>query len=130
MLSATFSIDVDPPRELVRIRMAGFFSINDIERFQVELMQAHRRLGCGRSGGPLTINDISRLAIQDQDVLPRWRSFLANPAHRSRRLAFVVASALARMQLQRTLGDRDARVFTDTIEAEQWLLAEDTNVAA
>jgi len=69
------------------------------------------------------LNDISGMAIQSQDVIAKWQAFLTNPAHRSRRLAFVVASALARMQLQRAIGDRDAQVFTNAQEAEQWLFA-------
>ena len=124
MFPARFTIDLDPRRDLVRIRLAGFFSMDDIARFQAELLVAHRQLGCGRRGGPLTINDISDMAIQSQDVVARWGAFLADPAHRSRRLAFVVASTLARMQLQRTIGDRDAQVFTDPAEAERWLFAD------
>ena len=130
MSPASFSIDLDPSRDLVRIRLCGFFSVEDIARFQAELLLAHRRLDCGRKGGPLTINDISKMAIQSQDVVARWGAFLADPAHRSRRLAFVVASTLARMQLQRTIGNRDARVFTDAAEAEQWLFADATCVTA
>ena len=126
----SFSIELDPPRDLVRIRLSGFFGVDDIARFQAELLLAHRRLGCGRRGGPLTINDISGMAIQSQDVVARWRAFLADPAHRSRRLAFVVGSTLARMQLQRTIGGRDAAVFTDTDEAEQWLFARPAGTAA
>ena len=130
MAPASFSIDLDASRDLVRIRMCGFFSLDDIARFRTELLLAHRRLDCGRRGGPLTINDVSEMAIQSQDVATRWGAFLADPAHRSRRLAFVVASALARLQLQRTIGDRVARVFTDVAEAEQWLFADAPGVPA
>ena len=124
MSPASFSIDLDPLRDLVRVRLSGFFSVEDIARFQAELLLAHRQLACARRGGPLTVNDISGMAIQAQDVVARWGAFLADPAHRSRRLAFVVASTLARMQLQRAIGGRDARVFTDTAEAERWLFDE------
>ena len=130
MSPASFTIEIDPSRDLVRIRLSGFFSVDDIGRFQAELLLAHRRLGCGRRGGPLTINDISNMAIQSQDVVARWGAFLADPAHRSRRLAFVVGSTLARMQLQRTINGRDAKVFTAADEAEQWLFAEVANDAA
>ena len=104
MSPASFTIELDPSRDLVRIRLSGFFSVDDVGRFQAELQLAHRRLGCGRGGGPLTINDISGMAIQSQDVVARWSAFLADPAHRSRRLAFVVGSTLARVQLQRAIG--------------------------
>ena len=66
--------------------LSGFFSVDDVGRFQAELLLANRRLGCGRKGGPLTINDISGMAIQSQDGVARWSAFLADPAHRSRRL--------------------------------------------
>ena len=62
-------------------------------------------------------------------MVARWSAFLADPAHRSRRLAFVVSSTLARMQLQRAIGGRDAMVFTDGNEAERWLFAEVTVAA-
>lgn len=130
MKPATFTIDVDRPRDLVRVSLSGFFSVDDIARFQAELLQAHSRLGCSREGGPLTINDISSMAIQSQDVVARWGEFLADPAHRSRRLAFVVGSALARMQVQRAIGARDARVFTSAADAERWLFDEEADAAA
>lgn len=124
MTPASYTIELDPARELVRVRMAGFFAPEDVARFQAELQRVHRRLDCGAKGGPLTINDISGMAIQSQDVVARWGAFLADPAHRSRRLAFVVASTLARMQLQRVIGGRDAQLFTDAAEAERWLFAD------
>lgn len=130
MSPASFTIDLDPARDLVRIRLSGFFSVDDVGRFQAELLLAHRRLGCAHRGGPLTINDISDMAIQSQDVVACWEAFLADPAHRSRRLAFVVGSTLARMQLQRTIRGRDAKVFTTVDEAERWLLANAPDVAA
>lgn len=129
MSPASYSIDLDPARDLVRIRMAGFFGVADIDRFQAELVSAHPRLGGRPRGGPLTINDIRGMAIQSQDVVARWGSFLADPTHRSRRLAFVVASTLARMQLQRVIGGRDAGVFTDEAEAERWLFTEEAGPA-
>jgi hypothetical protein len=124
MSPANFTIDIDPRRDVVRIRLSGFFSVDDISRFQTELLLAHKRLSCGRKGGPLTINDISGMMIQSQEVVTRWGAFLADPAHRSRRLAFVVGSSLARMQLQRAIGEREACVFTDAAAAEKWLFAD------
>ena len=130
MSPTNFTIELDPSHDLVRIRLSGFFSVDDVGRFEAELLLAHRRLGCGRKGGPLTIADISGMAIQSQDVVARWSAFLANPAHRSRRLAFLVGSTLARMQLQRTIGGRDAMVFTAADEAERWLFAHVADTAA
>ena len=130
MSPASHLIDADPARDLVRIRLSGFFGVDDIDRFQADLMRTHRRLGCGMRGGPLTLTDVRDMSIQSQDVVARWGAFLANPTHRSRRLAFVVASSLARMQLQRAIGGRDARVFIDAREAERWLLSAEASAAA
>ena len=116
-----FSIDHDVAREFVRIRLFGFFSVGDIERFEAELLSVHRRMGSGHRGGPLTITDVTEMSIQSQEVVTRWGEFLANPNHRSRRLAFETGSTLARMQLERASAGRGARVFTDAAEAERWL---------
>ncbi|MEH3040067.1 MAG: hypothetical protein PGN21_08380 [Sphingomonas paucimobilis] len=121
MQPASYTIAVDPDRDLVHVRMTGFFTIADVDRFQGELQLAHRQLRCALRGGPLTINDISGMAIQSQDVIRHWAGFLADPAHRSRRLAFVVSSALARLQLQTVIVGRDSRIFATHDEAEQWL---------
>ena len=129
MSPASYSIDLEPARDLVRISMAGFFGVEDIDRFQAELVAARRRLGGRPGGGPLTINDVRGMAIQSQDVVARWGSFLTDPRHRSRRLAFVVASSLARMQLQRVIGGRTAGVFTDEAEAERWLFTDEAGPA-
>ena len=123
MTKTGFSIDPDVAREFVRIRLFGFFTFEDIERFEAELLLVHQRMGCGRRGGPLTVTDVTDMSIQSQDVVRRWGEFLANPAHRSRRLAFVTGSTLARMQLERASVGRGARVFTDAVEAERRLFA-------
>ncbi|MDQ2891655.1 MAG: hypothetical protein M3R64_01010 [Pseudomonadota bacterium] len=130
MTAASFSIDLDPSRDLIRLRLTGFYSAGDIAHFEAELVRAHQRLDCGPKGGPLTIGDVSDMAIQSQDVVARWGAVLANPSHQSRRLAFVVASTLARMQLQRVIGNRAAQVFTTVAEAEQWLFADAASTAA
>jgi hypothetical protein len=49
---------------------------------------------------------------------------LAAPDYRSRRLAFVVANTLARSQALRAIESREARWFTDTVQAEAWLFAD------
>ena len=119
-MDANFSIHADPSRDLIRIRMSGFFTIDSIQAFLDARRDAHARLRCGPNEH-LTINDLREMKIQSQDVVGKFYSVLADPAYRSRRLAFVVASSLARMQLVRALGSRSAECFTDPLAAEQWL---------
>lgn len=119
-MSAEYSIEVEPNRDLVRIRMGGFFSAEDIEGFLEVRRVAHRDLRCGPNQH-LTINDIRDMKIQSQEMVDAFRDLLADPLYRSRRLAFVVGPTLARTQVVRALANRSARIFEDFWSAEAWL---------
>jgi hypothetical protein len=121
-MEASFSFQVDRSRDLVRIRMAGLFTFGDIAAFLDARWRAHEELGCAPNRH-LTLNDVREMKIQSQDVVVAFREMLADPAYRSRRLAFVANQTLARSQLMRALAGRDARCFDDPEEAEAWLLA-------
>ncbi len=121
-MSASFSITAEPERDLVRIRMSGFFTPADIVAFLEERSRAHARLTCGPNQH-LTLNDVRGMNIQPQEAVAGFQAMLADPAHRSRRLAFVVAPTLARGQLVRALSGRsNTQFFEELTEAETWLL--------
>lgn len=128
-MSAGYSIQVDPLRDLVRIRMSGFFTPEDIEGFLAARRDAHAQLTCRRNAH-LTINDLREMKIQSQEIVDAFRAMLAAPEYRSRRLAFIVSSTLARSQLGRALGGRDARCFEDPAEAERWVFARGNDAEA
>jgi len=128
-MSADFAIDVDAARDLVRIRMSGFFTTEDIDAFLAARAVAHTQLRCGPNQH-LTLNDLSDMKIQSQDSVEMFRAMLADPAYRSRRLAFVIGRTLARTQLQRALDRRTARCFDDSWAAEAWLFAGSDRAAA
>jgi hypothetical protein len=123
-MSAEFSIEVDPQRDLVRIRMAGFFRPADVADFLDARRAAHEKLGCAPNAH-LTLNDIRGMSIQAHEVVDAFRETLAAPEYRSRRLAFVVANTLARSQAIRAIESRDARWFEDPAKAEAWLFADE-----
>ncbi|WP_114951869.1 hypothetical protein [Sphingosinicella terrae] len=123
-MSAHFTIDVDPARDLVRISMSGLFEEADIERFLEARRLAHARLVCPPNCH-VTLNDLRDMKIQPQDSVAAFRQMLSDPHYRSRRLAFVVAPTLAKMQLLRAIGGRNARFFEHPEEAEDWLFAHD-----
>lgn len=123
-MDARFSFEVDPSRDLVRIVMSGLFGLEDIAAFLEARRQAHRRLQCAPNAH-LTLNDVRTLKIQPQETVAAFREMLAAPDYRSRRLAFVAGPTLARKQLLRALGDRDARCFDDPVAAEAWLFRGD-----
>lgn len=128
-MSAEYSIEVEPKRDLVRIRMGGFFTPEDIEGFLEVRRVAHRDLTCGPNRH-VTINDIRDMKIQSQDIVDAFRDMLAAPAYRSRRLAFVVSPTLARTQLARTIAGRNARCFEDFWSAESWLFGPEEEAEA
>ena len=121
-MSAEFSIDVEPERDLVRIAMSGFFTPADIADFLDARRKAHLRLRCARNQH-LTINDLRGMKIQPQESVAEFQRMLGAPEYRSRRLAFVIGPTLARSQLSRALSGRDARCFQTVVEAEAWLFS-------
>lgn len=123
-MSANFHVEADPTRDLVRIRLSGFFTADDIEAFLEARRLAHAQLRCGPNRH-LTINDVTDMKIQSQDIVAAFRDMLSAPEYQSRRLAFVTGPTLARSQLMRTLVNRNARCFDDQAAAEAWLFSKD-----
>lgn len=127
-MSADYRIEADPARDLIRIRMSGFFTADDVQDFLAARREAHAQLRCGPNQH-LTLNDIREMKIQSQEMVDAFRAVLADPAHRSRRLAFVVGPTLARTQLMRATVGRDVRCFDHPSAAEAWLIAGDAKAA-
>jgi hypothetical protein len=123
-MSAEFSFEVDPRRNLVRIFMAGFFKHADVAAFVKARRAAHEKLRCPPNAH-VTLNDIRGMSIQSHDIVDTFREMLAAPEYRSRRLAFIVGYTLARSQAIRALESRDARWFDDPAKAEAWLFADE-----
>ena len=127
-MSAEFSIKADPSRDLIRIRMAGFFTPDDMRAFVEARRTAHAELRC-RPNRHVTLNDVRDMKIQSQEMVDAFRALLADPAYRSRRLAFVVGPTLTRTQLTRAISNREARCFDNCWAAESWLFSSDAQAA-
>lgn len=128
-MSAQYTISVDPARDLVQITMSGFFTPEDVAEFVRARDVAHRQLTCAPNAH-LTINDISGMKVQAQEIVGAFQGVLSSPSARSRRLAFVVSRTLARTQVVRALNGRDAQCFEDRNVAEAWLFAPEHSAAA
>lgn len=120
--TASYDVAVDLARDLVRITLSGFFDETAIRGFLAAQRAAHAELRCAPNCH-LTIADVRGLAIQSQAVVARFHQAIADPAAAGRRLGFVTTSSLARSQLRRAIGARDAGVFIDPAEAEARVLA-------
>jgi hypothetical protein len=127
-MHADFSFEIDKPHCLIRIRMAGIFTHDDIDAFIAARRDAHRELGCPPNAH-LTLNDLRGMKIQPADVVAAFHELLGSPEYRSRRLAFVVGQTLTRGQLMRAATGRTVRWFEDPVAAEAWLLEEDEESA-
>lgn len=120
-MPARFSFTLDRRRGLVGIVMTGLFAPEDVARFLEARREAHRALGCAPNMH-LTLNDVRAMKIQPQQTVAAFHELLSDPAHRSRRLAFVASQTLARSQLMRALAGRNSRCFEEIEAAEAWLL--------
>jgi hypothetical protein len=127
-MTAEFSFEVDPRRDLVRIRVAGFFRSADIADFLKARCAAHEALVCGPNAH-LTLGDIRAMEIQSHNIVDAFRNLLAAPEYRSRRLAVVGPNTLVRSQAIRAIESREARWFTDPEQAETWLFADEQDEA-
>jgi len=127
-MSANFSIRVEPDRDLVRIWMSGFFGQADVADFLAARREAHRALRCPPNAH-VTLNDISEMKIQSQEIVAAFQQLLSDTEFRSRRLAFVVGTSLARGQVMRACVGRNAGCFDDLADAEAWLLDEELEAA-
>jgi hypothetical protein len=121
-MDAHFTAVADPHHDLVRLTLAGFFTVADVARFDAALYEAFSRMRCGPNAH-LTVCDASGMKIQTQDVVAAFAAVMANPSHRSRRLAIVTSASLARMQARRLTKRAEVGYFSDMAEAEAWLLA-------
>lgn len=120
MQPAAYELCVDPLRKYIRITMSGFFGEGDVKSFVAARDAAHIRLRCAPNQH-VTLVDMRGMQIQPQPIVELFKSVLANPTYRSKLLAVVVATSLARMQIKRATEHRDVKFFTTTEEAEHWL---------
>lgn len=119
-MSGQFTIALDHARRLIHVTMSGFFEAEDVLRYRAAIGEATEALG-GTPQTQLMICDIGGMAIQKQDIVGAFHSFMSEPRYAGRRVAFVVASTLARQQLQRAVGTREVAMFATHMQAESWL---------
>lgn len=122
-MNANFSIELRRERNLLDVRMAGFFTLDDVARYRAAITAASRELG-GDPGQQIMICDISEMRIQSQEVVEAFRQNMADPLYARRRVALVASATLARTQAQRAVGRREARMFTSRADAEAWLFSD------
>ena len=122
-MTANFLFDINPVQNLVRITMSGFFAADDIVGFAAAQREAYQQLRCPPNQH-VTLVDMRAMQIQSQSSVVHFQKLMSDPAVASRRIAFVVARSLARMQIKRATTGLQAALFMTHEEAEQWLTQE------
>lgn len=122
-MTGDFELHVDPKRKLLRVTMSGFFDAPQIMRMAQAVVTTFRQHGFAPDE-LLTLVDIRQMDIQSQDAVQQFQDLLSTEDTRSRRLAFIVARSLARLQIKRAASHREAEYFEDEASAEAWIAAE------
>lgn len=120
-------ITVDRARKLVDLRLEGLLSPEDVAWIGEEVRAAILALG-DDVGKHVTLYDASGVQVVPQATVELLKHTFDNPAVRAlwaRKVAFVVTTALARLQVQRLKEIRpDVGIFDDRETAIAWLLEE------
>jgi len=120
------SVTIDRTRNLIEVRLKGFFSPEDAGWMGEEVREAIRTLGTA-AGQHVTLYDVSKVKIASKPTIAMMIGVFGNPVFRdlwARRVAFYSTSALGRLQLQRVCDVReDVGIFEDRPAALAWLLS-------
>lgn len=122
-MPARWTIETEPAKGLLRMVLAGTYSVADVERLDLERKSAIGALKIAFNHYVVLI-DVRGCDISSQDVAAALNTAIGNPVFRARRCAMVVASTLVRMQARRVVDRPDLQFFEDPAEAEAWLLAD------
>jgi hypothetical protein len=120
-------IEIDRDRNLVVVKVSGFFSPEAAHRATMETRYAIQSLGSA-VGQHLTLYDMTETAPSTAETVELIRMGFANPVYRplwARKVAFCSPSSLLRRQIERI---REARADIGNIETRDealaWLLAD------
>ena len=117
-----FTISTEPHRQLVRIKVTGMLTLEQVADFYRAEHEAIRAMGCPL-GQQIAIVDVSECPLQLQQIVEAFQKSMESPA-RAKRLAMVTGGSLSRMQARRILKRDNAALFETVAEAEAWLFAD------
>ncbi len=118
-----YEISLDKDRKLLRVVMTGLWDIQTLDRFEVEREAAVRGAGW-RSGEYGYLLDLRGHPVQPRDVSAKGGEYYRTFQPRPRKLALIITSALARMQVTRVIKGMQERFFDNEEAALAWLAEE------
>ncbi len=128
-----YQIIIDRPRSLVFARVSGFLDSQTIAEIvaQTRLLGNELRQSSGRFD---LLCDLTATKVTSSEAAGGYSDLLGNPSARhlwADRIAYVTASALLRLQIERAIAARsDVRVFGDRRTALAWLQEAREKIAA
>lgn len=115
------TVSAEPHRKLIRARMGGILTVQEVMDFSRQEQDAVRAMGLG-SGEFVLLVDVAEDAVQTQEVMKAFMDLIQNSTFKARRIASVRKGALNRLQSRRLRDVRsNVEVFDDTASAEAWL---------
>lgn len=106
---------------LIRMKLGGRFTLDDVRAFDLQRQHAIAKLRCPFNRH-LTLCDVRDCELSTPDVVSAIQAVIGNPLFRSRRCALIVSGALKRLQARRAAPHDTVALFDDPTEAEHWLL--------
>lgn len=113
-----YQIAVDRERALIRVKHAGFFTVEEVRAYAADL--ARTFIGAFGARPYSMVIDIADCAIQSQEVIRAFKDHIA-AFPKAQRLAVVTGQSLARRQLLRILPRDYLESFETDEQADQWL---------
>jgi hypothetical protein len=114
-------VTTEPWRKLVRAKMSGMLTIEDVHCFARDFRAAAAAMGASSDEFSLLVETQGN-TVQQQQVMSAFQELLTRPKVRARKVAIVRHGMLGRMQARRLTEQRsDTKVFDNMNDAELWL---------
>jgi hypothetical protein len=118
-----YDVSIHPQHQLMKIKVEGFWSIDDMACYAAELRRASTALTEQAGACRRIFVDMSDYPIQSADVAAGHATALQYASDKlGASAALVLQGALAKMQATRVLKTDTHRVFADERSAMQWLM--------
>jgi len=116
-------VTAEPWRKLVRVRMMGLLTPEEVESFVFDFRATVESMQLGSNEFSMLVETEGK-TIQQQDVMEQFQELITRPALRASRIAIVRDGVLGRMQARRLMEHRDGTaVFDNMLDADDWLRA-------
>ncbi|MEM9310032.1 MAG: hypothetical protein AAGA34_01185 [Pseudomonadota bacterium] len=120
-LKPHFTILIDERRREVHYAASGFWTGEDMARFQSALLKKAKPL-IDAGEGFRVMGDMSGLAVQDRRMADAMRFMMAESAKLGmKRQAFVITAPLLKMQFDRLVDGTNTQIFANKGDAVAWI---------